>query len=327
MAIGSSLKSPSFSFWQRLQASQYINRAKYGMALAVLSNILFAVLYLYSHWLAPLSGTQVFLWRMVMRWFGVAGLMLITQNFGNLHQFLTTRSKRQWLYLLLPTPIIASQLWLFMWAPVNGQAVNTAMGYFLFPLTMVLLGCVVFKEKLSRLQGLAITLAALGVGLQFWLSGSVSWATAWVCLTYPIYYGLRRWQGVPPLLGLFVDLSLIAPVAFGYIVWQQSSLAVVMASATMGMLLVGLGLISALAMHTNLKASSMLPMNTFGMLSYLEPALMFLLSIVWLHETVTPTMMTSFGLIWAGVVVMMLNALWQAKQPKRQGMASGLVTD
>nr|WP_241878459.1 hypothetical protein [Psychrobacter sp. PraFG1]UNK04944.1 hypothetical protein MN210_12675 [Psychrobacter sp. PraFG1] len=35
---------------------------------------------------------------------------------------------------------IFSQLWLFMWAPVNDQGVQVAMGYFLFPLMMVVFG-------------------------------------------------------------------------------------------------------------------------------------------------------------------------------------------
>lgn len=283
----------------------------YGVVLAVLSNMLFGMLYLYSHWLAPLSGTQVFLWRMVAMWFGLAVLMLMTQSFGVLRTFLSGLKPKQWLWLLLPTPILASQFWLFMWAPINGQAVNTAMGYFLFPLTMVLMGCWVFKEKLNKLQIIAIVLAAMGVGLQMWLSGSVSWTTAWVCLTYPIYYGMRRWQGVPALIGLFIDLTVIAPIALAVIFWQQNSLSVVAGSSMLVLLLIGLGAMSALAMQTNLKASHTLPMNTFGMLSYLEPALMFLLSIVVLHETVTKTMIVSFALIWAGVVVMIINAIRQ----------------
>ena len=188
------------------------------------------------------------------------------------------------------------------------------MGYFLFPLMMVLIGCVVFKETLNRLQWAAIIVAAAGVGLQFWLAGSVSWATAWVCLTYPIYYGLRRWQGVPALMGLFVDLSVIAPIALGFLLWQNSSISIVTGSMTMGLLVIGLGMISALAMQTNLKASQVLPMNTFGMLSYLEPALMFLLSIFVLHEAVNGTMIASFALIWVGVLLMIVNAIRASKK-------------
>ncbi|MFW2176384.1 MULTISPECIES: EamA family transporter RarD [unclassified Moraxella] len=283
----------------------------FGIGLAVLSNVLFGVLYLYSHWLTPLTGTQVFLWRMLAMWFGLCLIMLMTGGFAKLKQFfasLPTLSQKLW--LLLPTPILASQLWLFMWAPVNGQAVNVAIGYFLFPLMMVLAGCVVFGERLNRLKTLAIGLAGLGVMLQIWLAGSLSWATAWVCLTYPTYYVIRRWQGIPALLGLFVDLSIIAPIALVVLILQGNSMAVVTGSWVMIGLVVGLGVISAVALQSNMQASNLLPVNVFGMLSYLEPALLFMLSLLVLHEVVTTEKLLSFGLIWVGVAVMVVEAVY-----------------
>ncbi|ELA08178.1 rarD protein [Moraxella macacae 0408225] len=286
----------------------------FGIVLALLSNVLFAVLYLYSHWLSPLTGTQVFLWRMVAMWFGLFVIMLLSGGFAKLRKFfqsLTTLHQKIW--LVLPTPILASQLWLFMWAPVNGQAVNVAMGYFLFPLVMVVAGCLVFGERLSLLKTVAIGLAVLGVALQVYLAGSVSWATAWVCLTYPIYYTFRRWQGVPALLGLFLDLTIIAPFALAVLLWQGDSFALIGGSLSMLILISLLGVISAVAMQSNLQASSLLPVNLFGMLSYLEPALMFVLSIVVLNEAMSVEKMFSFGLIWAAVLVMIGQSLWQNK--------------
>ena len=155
MSVSSALSPSSIVVQHKATTSQPATAAKklrFGVVLALISNVLFGVLYLYSHWLAPLSGTQVFLWRMVAMWFGLVGLLAMTQSFGQLKAFLMGLNKQQWVLLLLPTPILASQLWLFMWAPINGQAVNTAMGYFLFHLRMVLMGCVVFKEILQRLQ-------------------------------------------------------------------------------------------------------------------------------------------------------------------------------
>ncbi|WP_211207551.1 EamA family transporter [Faucicola boevrei] len=129
--------NPTASFTNLLQNNKILS----GITLALLSNVLFVVLYLYSHWLLPLTGTQVFLWRMVAMWFGLLAIMLMSGSFAKLRRFwqgLTTLKQK--LLLVLPTPILASQLWLFMWAPVNGQAVNVAIGYFLFPLAMVVAG-------------------------------------------------------------------------------------------------------------------------------------------------------------------------------------------
>lgn len=284
-----------------------------GLGLAVLSNVLFGVLYMYSGWLAPMSGTQVFLWRMVAMWVALVGLLLALGQFSAFVQYIKGLTKKEWAILVVPTPILASQFWLFMWAPVNGQGVNVAIGYFLFPLVMVLMGCVFFGERLNRLQKWAIGTAFFGVALQIVLAGSLSWASFWVCLTYPIYYGLRRVGRVPALFGLVADLTLIAPVCLAMIVWQgglgESGLGQVVGEPIMMVLVVGLGLLSAWAMHSNLGASQLLPVNTFGILSYLEPALLFALSIVVLGEQVSLTMLASFGLIWLGVGAMIVNAL------------------
>lgn len=149
-----------------------------GVMLAILSNLLFGVLYAYSSFLAPLSGTQVFIWRMLAMWAALIGYLLISGRLGlHVDKLKALRTAKQWTWLLLPTPIFLSQFWLFMWAPVNGQGVQTAMGYFLFPLMMVVFGCVLFGEKLSRLQWLAVAFAALGVGSEIIRTQSVSWAT------------------------------------------------------------------------------------------------------------------------------------------------------
>lgn len=107
----------------------------FGVALAVLSNVLFGIFYMYSPWLAPMTGTQVFVWRLIAMFF-VMGIYLTVSGqykivLGDLIQ---VHRSRAWLTFLAPTPIMLSQLWLFMWAPVNHQGVAVAMGYFLFPL-------------------------------------------------------------------------------------------------------------------------------------------------------------------------------------------------
>ena len=53
-----------------------------GVALAILSNLLFGVLYAYSSFLAPLSGTQVFIWRMLAMWAALIGYSLISGRLG-----------------------------------------------------------------------------------------------------------------------------------------------------------------------------------------------------------------------------------------------------
>ena len=291
-----------------------------GVALAILSNLLFGVLYAYSSFLAPLSGTQVFIWRMLAMWAALIGYLLISGRLGlHLDKLKALRTVKHWAWLLLPTPIFLSQFWLFMWAPVNGQGVQTAMGYFLFPLMMVVFGCVLFGEKLSRLQWLAVGFAAVGVGSEIVRTQSVSWATLWVCGSYPIYYILRRLQGIGAITGLLVDLTIFAPFAVAYLLFvAPSSLGLVGSSSFFIMMLAGLGMLSVLAMKTNVDASQMLPVNVYGMMSYIEPALLFILAITVLGNPFESAMIYSYGLIWLGIICLIAHGIRQLRRAHKQ---------
>lgn len=301
-----------------------------GVVLAVLSNVLFGILYAYSSFLAPLSGTQVFIWRMLAMWAALVGYLVISGRLGlHIDKLKALRTAKQWAWLLLPTPIFLSQFWLFMWAPVNGQGVQTAMGYFLFPLTMVLFGCLLFGEKLSRLQWLAVGFAALGVGSEIVRTQSISWATLWVCGTYPVYYILRRLQGIGAVTGLLVDLSICAPFALAYLLlFAPSSLGLVSGSAFFIMMIAGLGVLSVCAMKTNVDASQMLPVNVYGMMSYLEPALLFVLAITVLGNPFESAMIYSYGLIWVGIACLIAHGIRQLRQARRnmQSLAKEMIT-
>jgi chloramphenicol-sensitive protein RarD len=295
-----------------------------GVMLAILSNLLFGVLYAYSSFLAPLSGTQVFIWRMLAMWAALIGYLVVSGRLGlHINKLKVLKGAKQWAWLLLPTPIFLSQFWLFMWAPVNGQGVQTAMGYFLFPLMMVVFGCVLFGEKLSRLQWLAVAFAAVGVGSEVVRTQSVSWATLWVCGTYPIYYIFRRLQGIGAVTGLLVDLTIFAPFALAYLFFiAPSSLSLVGGSGFFIAMLVGLGVMSVLAMKTNIDASQMLPMNVYGMMSYLEPALLFILAITILGNPFETAMIYSYGLIWVGIACLIAHGVRQLRRAHKQSQTT-----
>ncbi|WII95381.1 EamA family transporter RarD [Moraxella haemolytica] len=281
-----------------------------GVVLAVFANVLFGVLYSYGQWLSPLSGTSVFLWRMVM----ILGCLLIFLVFSGqiksvIGDLKAVHGVKAWAWLLLPTPIFGSQLWLFMWAPLNQQGVQTAMGYFLFPLVMVLFGCIFFKEKLTKVQWLAVLLAVAGVALEIMRTGELSWATFWVCMTYPIYYVMRRVQKVRAITGMFVDAVLIAPFCLIYLLMYDQNVSMVLQNGWLFLKVVGLGVISILALQSHLEANRLLPVSLFGLVGYLEPALLFLLAVTVLGGTFTLDMLASYGLIWAGILCLIVQGM------------------
>jgi len=280
----------------------FVSDLSKGVVLCLLSQLLFSVLYLFSHWMQPISGTDVFALRMVMTAAGLWLMMAWTLGLAAMprfvQQFLT--SPRRWLLFLLGTLDAASQFWLFMWAPVNNEGVNVAMGYFLFPVVMVLVGRFWLKERLNGLQTAALVLAGLGVAHEIWTQQAFSWTTLWVCLVFPVYYTTRRQMKIPALQGLTLDLTLILPFALAYLLWHTDMTAWVLGEPRYWLLLPLLGGLSAVSMSLNMKSGLLLPVNLFGMLSYVEPALLFLLAVLVLKTPVQPSAYITYGLIWGG---------------------------
>lgn len=279
-----------------------------GVFLALLSNLLFASFYPYSGWLAPLSGTDVFVWRVILMCAVIFLYLLLSGQWSVVLADLRSYAKqKQLIWLVAPTPIMLSQMWLFMWAPLNGEGVAVAMGYFLLPLVLVLVGCWL-GEQLAGLQKLAVLLAGIGVGAEILQGGSLSWATFWVCLTYPVYYVARRKQGVRAVTGLFVDTLVFLPIGLVLLVIKPS-LTTQIGGVLMMAKVVGLGALSVAAFLANLQAMRMLPMSLFGMLSYLEPLLLFVVAITLLGEPVTGQMLFSYGFIWLGIVCLLVQGV------------------
>ena len=122
-----------------------------GVALSILASVSFGILYFYTQFLSPLDSEQVFAWRILatlpfliafMHW--AKDLKLVAEIFNRVRQ-----QPILLIWLLCSSMLCTSQLWLFMWAPIHGRGLEVSLGYFLLPLVMVLMGCVLYKEKLS----------------------------------------------------------------------------------------------------------------------------------------------------------------------------------
>ena len=262
------------------------NQTFQGTLASLASSVLFSLMFLFGLFMQPLSGTQVASWRVLMMLLSLVLLVSFTKQWQHVFEYLKTlQTPKEWLLFVLPTPILGGQIWLFMWGPVNGYGLDVTLGYFLLPLVMILVGRFLYKEAMSLWQWIAAICAALGVGYDIFQYGSISWVTLFACLGYPPYYLLRRKLAVPPITGLLSDLALLTPVVL-IVLYCTSGFSVAAASSKFWYLLPLLGAFSALAMSLSMVASRKLPVSLFGALSYLEPMLLFVLSVTILHQSI-----------------------------------------
>ena len=281
-----------------------------GLAASVIASFLFGALYLLAPWLAPLDGEQVFGWRILSTLPFTTALLLLRGQWPQV-QALLLRARQEPLWglgLLASAALLGVQLWLFLWAPLHGRALPVSLGYFLLPLVMVLAGRLLFGEQLTRLQWLATVLAALGVLHEIWRAGGMSWETWLVALGYTLYFVLRRHLRTDHLGGHWLDMMLLIPAALWFVLRTPSSFNALAQHPNLWGMVTVLGIVSAVALALYMAASRLLPLGLFGLLSYLEPALLALAALA-LGESMEPGQWPSYGPIFAAVAVLIADGV------------------
>jgi chloramphenicol-sensitive protein RarD len=284
---------------------------KRGIALSVGASAMFALLSAYATLLTPLSGLDIFAWRVV--WTVPGALLLVALRkrlpiLGRLLYRMVTEPKLC-AAMIVTAALLGLQLWLFLWAPLHGRMLEVSLGYFLLPLTMVLVGRFYYHERLDGLQWLAVVCAGVGVVHELWVTGAFSWPTLVVALGYPPYFVLRRKINQDSLAMFTVEMALLLPVAIVCIV-SGGSLTTIAGRVDMWYLLLpGLGALSTIALASYLKASRLLPVALFGILGYVEPALLVLVSITLLGETLSAAQLATYIPIWIAVALTGLHGV------------------
>ena len=285
-----------------------------GILLSITASVLFGALYYYALLLHPLQAMEILSWRMVL------GLPVLTLLIWRLQAVPAMRAwfsrlRQQPLLIggmLLSASLLGLQMGLFMWAPLHGQAMNVSLGYFLLPLSLVLTGRFVYGERLSAMQRLAVLLAAIGVAHALWQSGGLHWSTLLVQLYVP-YFMLHRRLRVSGLPAIWTETLLLLPLA----IWWLSDGRIVQQIAQrpeLWLLLPLLGLMSGIALGSYLMASQRLPLGLFGLLGYLEPALLFVVSLL-VGERMGAGALWTYGPIWLALLMLGLEGLrrWRAQ--------------
>lgn len=250
-----------------------------GVLLATGANILFGLGFYFAVLLRPLDNMGMFGFRIVVLMpFILLAIFLFHQQHAFRDLWQKIHRNRPLVFVLLLLALNnGAQLWLFLWAPNNNQAIPVSIGYLLLPIVTAALGKVVFKEHFSPLKWAALGFAALGVAVNVALASSISWATFVAAFGYPIYITLRRYFHINTLATLFVELLLCLPFALFYIA-QVDLTAVLGENPNLWHFLALLGLVNGTAFILFIVASNMLPVNVLGLLGYFEPLVMLLVS-------------------------------------------------
>ncbi|NVB83400.1 MAG: EamA family transporter RarD [Kofleriaceae bacterium] len=210
--------------------------------------------------------------------------------------------------------LLAVNWTVFVGATTHGHLLDASLGYFINPLVSIALGTLVLRERLRRLQWLAIASATIGVAYLTWSAGRVPWIALVLALTFGLYGLVRKTAKVDALVGSTIETVLLAPVAAIYLAVLGGG-AMATASPKLAALLVGTGFVTAIPLVLFTSAARRLPLSTVGFLQYLAPTGQFLLAVLAYGEPLAHDRLLAFMWIWAGLVVFSIDLVRQTRRP------------
>ena len=238
-------------------------------------------------------------WRLVFTLPLCLALLAMTRGWAELRAVL--RDRRALATLLGSATMVAVNWWLYVWAIHNGHIYAASLGYYILPLTMMLLGLVVLGEKLSGRQWGAVVLAALGVGALAVGALTTMWLSLSMAVTFGIYGLLRKTVAAGPLAGLTVESRILIPIALAIVAWYGSAPAG--SAMTQGwevaLAIAWSGPMTAVPLMMFATAARRMPYTVIGFLQFSSPTIVFLLGLFVFGEELRPAQLACYVLIWA----------------------------
>jgi len=287
-----------------------------GLAAALGANLLWGVFPLYFIAIAHVPTVEIIANRIGLSAILVTTIILLR---GQGPALLRAIGNRQHFWGLVGSAICITINWgFFAWAVPHGHALDASFGYLVNPLVAVLLGFVFLHERLAPNRIVAILFAATGVAALALGRGGIPWITLILPISFGLYGLLRKILAVDAMVGLAVEVLLLAPFAWAWILTRPNGGALVGEGLGMtGMMLLGAP-VTAAPLFLFSYGARRLPLATVGVLQYVSPTIQMVLATALFGEAFTWADGVAFGLIWVGIGV-----YWF---PVRKGVDNGPAT-
>lgn len=301
-----------------------LTHASRGTAYGLAAYGLWGLFPLYLQTLRPSGAVEVLahrvLWSLLIC-LGVLAVMGRLRWIGSLLQ-----RPRMLAAVSVAGVLIATNWTVYTFAVLSEHVTEAALGYFLNPLVTVGLGVVLLRERLRRLQWLAVgigAVAALYITLDY---GRPPWISLALACSFATYGLVKKRVGtsLSAIQSLTAETLVIAPVALSVVIWLAVTGQQTFGAEGTGhtLALAGAGLATAVPLLLFAAAARRVPLSTIGLLQFLTPVLQLLTAVLLLGESMPASRWAGFVLVWVALVLLTSDSLVHGRRTRRAARAA-----
>lgn len=282
-----------------MDRKSYIEGLLYGSA----AYFMWGFLPLYWKLVHALGPYQIFAQRVVWSFIFVVILLRFKSR---VRAFLMLLSDRKIWKIGLASALFISINWLtFIWGVNNGYVIESSLGYYINPLVLTLFGRLLFKERMTRLQGVGMFSAFIGVVLSTWFYHRIPVVALVLAVSFAVYGVLKKKSGLDSLNGLTLETLVVSIPSLFYILFSEFTGRGITGNLPFwfwGLIALS-GVVTAVPLLCYAEGAKKLPLNVLGFLQYISPTISLILGITVFKEAFDGRSLMAFGFIWFGLIL------------------------
>lgn len=256
------------------------------------------------------SPFETVVWRVVFGFLFAALLVTLTKSWSQVLSLVKNPKQLGWVAVAAIFIFINWQVYVV--AVVTGNVIETSLGYFINPLVTVMFAVLLLKEKLRRMQWVALSVGFIAVLVLTVNYGRPPWIAIILALSFGTYSLAKNKVGkkVGALQSFTIESAMVLPIAIVQLIVVASLGPVMLLSGPMeASILIGFGIMTAVPLILFGAAASRIPLSMIGFIQYLTPVLQFSAGYFILGEEMPAVRWIGFGLVWVSLVILTTDAL------------------
>ena len=264
--------------------------------------ILWGVLPLYWHALSHVNPLIILCNRIV--WSAAFGLVVLALT-RKLPLLVRAFKDRRAMRYLIPSALIIGGNWgFYIWAVNSGHVLDSSLGYYMNPLVSFALGLLVFRERCTVLEYVAVGIAIVGVAVSTVSFGAFPYIALTLAISFAVYGAIHKKAHVDSIVGITLETLLLSPFAILFFALSRAGHATVasldLSTATLFVLA---GPVTAVPLMLFAQGVNELPLSTMGFLKFVQPTIMALVGVFLMGEAFTTPRAIVFAFILVALIV------------------------
>jgi RarD protein len=132
------------------------------------------------------------------------------------------KSPRTLLMACVTAALVSINWGIYVWSIATDRALDAALGYYINPLFSIALAAILLGEKLTRLQWVAVALAAAAVGVLWLDAGTLPWAALTLTVSWGFYAFFKKSLPIGPNQGFLLEVLILSIPATLYLLADRA---------------------------------------------------------------------------------------------------------